>query len=64
MVSLGGVGMLPSAQCNSVTAVCHYIPKSVLCVSTEMVAVLDTDINGMNIGSLHVVLDSPCVSVL
>lgn len=56
--------MLPSAQRSSVTAVCHYVPKSVLYVSAKMVTVLDTDVNGMNIGSLHVALDSPCVSVL
>lgn len=56
--------MLPSAQCNSVTVVCHYVPKTAFYVSAKTVTELDTNINGMNIGSLHIAPDSPCVSVL
>lgn len=56
--------MLPLAQHSCVTVVCHCVPKAVLSVSAKTVTVLDIDINGMNIGSLHVVLDSPCAPVL
>jgi len=53
--------MLPSAQCGSVTAVCRRIPKSVLYVSAETITMLDTDVSGMNIASLRVAPDAPCV---